>query len=302
MHNYPLLLGSLPKTAPWGGDNLEKLYGKSSSFEKCGESWELSVRPDQQSVIQNGPAAGKTLRDYLGDAHRPFPLLIKLIDACDKLSIQVHPNDEEAARFGDLGKTEMWYILHADPGACLIYGLKPGITAAQFRAALEAGSAELALHYQPVREGECYFIPAGMVHGIGAGIVVAEIQQNSDLTYRVYDYDRADQNGRKRPLHVEQAIKVLRPFTPEEVEALRFAKGRAGLVQCDYFSVFLQHAPYSDTATHFQALLILSGSGAITAGGVTVLLKAGDCCYLPDQLGPYQVTGALQFLITKETF
>ncbi|PWM41624.1 MAG: mannose-6-phosphate isomerase [Clostridiales bacterium] len=300
MHKIPLLLSYLPKTALWGGGQLQALFQKESPFEKLSETWELSVREGNDSRILNGPDQGKTLREYLGPAHRPFPLLIKFIDAADRLSVQVHPDDAYAAREHDQGKTELWHILRAKPGAEIIYGLREGAGPAAFKEALQAGRLDTVLHHQPVSAGETYFIPAGMVHGIGAGIVVAEIQQNSDLTYRVYDYGRRDQNGRLRPLQIDQALSVIRPFTPEQIRAIQFARGETGLANCPYFSVELLHAPVAGRADRFTVLLATGGSGAIIKGGCRLPLQAGNCCFLPDQMGDYEINGDLTFLKVKE--
>ncbi|MBQ3085261.1 MAG: class I mannose-6-phosphate isomerase [Clostridia bacterium] len=298
MMRYPLLLRPIAKTALWGGNRLRTI-APDAPFDKISEIWALSVRADDNSVILNGPHAGQTLREYLGH-DRPFPLLIKFIDACDKLSVQVHPDDAAAALEGDQGKTEMWHILQAEPGAELIYGLKEGCTAADFKAAVAEKNVDRVLHHQPVKAGETYFIPAGMVHGIGAGILVAEIQQNSDLTYRVYDYDRIGPDGKLRPLHTEKAMEVTKEFTAEETHALQFEAGEAGLVNCRYFGVFRHDAPYTGNAEAFEILLVTDGAGYITYKNEKIPLKAGDCCYLPAEMGGYKISEGLTLLRAKE--
>lgn len=297
---YPLLLSSIPKAALWGGERLQALFGKDGP-DPLAETWELSVREQEKSVILNGPAAGRTLEDYLGVAPQSFPLLVKLIGAAHRLSVQVHPDDAYAAAAGSYGKTEMWYVLEAADGAELIYGLKPGVDRAAFQKAVESGQLEKVLHRQPVKAGECYFIPAGMIHGIGARVVVAEVQQNSDLTYRVYDYDRTDKDGHPRPLHLRQALDVVRPFTPEEIHGIRFAKGEAGLVNCPFFFTDLKNAPFTGHAAQFQALLAVGGEGEVISADGRAALRAGCCCVLPEDLGDYEVTGTLQFLQIAET-
>lgn len=294
---YPLLLSAIPKTALWGGQKLNRYY-ENCPYEKFSELWVLSVRPEDQCLIRNGAYAGQTLREYL-ETDAPFPLLIKFIDAADKLSVQVHPDDALAALDGDQGKTEMWYIMEAEEGAELIYGLKPGKTAADFKAAVEAGNVDAVLHHQPVKAGETYFIPAGMIHGIGAGILVAEIQQNSDLTYRVYDYDRVGADGKKRPLHIEKSIEAAKEFTPAQVEALQFEAGKEGIVNCCYFKVEEKAGGFSGNATDFEVLMVTEGSGTVAAGGEEVPLKAGECCYLPAGMGAYTVAGELKTLRVK---
>ena len=294
-NKYPLLLSSIPKTALWGGQKLNRYY-ENCPYEKFSELWVLSVREEDQCVIQNGSEKGKTLREYLGH-NEPFPLLIKFIDAADKLSVQVHPDDEMGAKEGDQGKTEMWYIMEAEEGAELIYGLKEGKTAADFCKAVEAGNVDSVLHHQPVKAGETYFIPAGMIHGIGAGILVAEIQQNSDLTYRVYDYDRVGADGKKRPLHIEKSMAAAKDLTPADVERLQFEGGSEGIVNCCYFMVAQHDGAFKGCVKDvFEVLMVTSGCGRVTAGGETVELKAGQCCYLPENLGEYTVEGDLTLL------
>lgn len=300
MKKYPLLIQYIPKTALWGGTKLHARYQKVAPFEKISETWELSVREQDDCLIRNGEYEGMTLGTYLGDAHKPFPLLIKFIDANDKLSVQVHPDDAYAALDNDLGKTEMWYILEAEEGANLIYGLKEGATSEDFKAAVKAGKIEEVLNHQPVAAGETYFIPAGMVHGIGKGILVAEIQQSSDLTYRVYDYDRRDAAGNLRELHVEKAMDVTRPFTKEDVDAVRFAKGVQGLANCPYFFTDKKTAPFKGETKEYEILLFIAGSGEILFNGERIPVKAGDCCYLPDDMGAYEIKGETDFLFVKE--
>ena len=193
----------------WGGDRLVREYGKTDGGPKIAESWELAVHKEGVCTIANGEYAGMKLNEYLGSDD--FPTLIKLIDACDNLSIQVHP-----------AKTEMWYIVEAEEGAQLVYGLKGRFDEKTFRKALAEGTVEQLLRYVPVHKGDIFFIPTGLVHAIGKGILIAEIQQNSNITYRVYDYNRL-QNGKPRELHVEQAISVIRDFTEEDIRAARFS-------------------------------------------------------------------------------
>lgn len=209
----------------WGGRRLKKLFGKKLPPGKAiGESWELSDRPGQQSTIVGGAFHGWTLSRLMAErreallgrelaARNPahFPLLAKFIDACDKLSVQVHPDDAGARRLGyaDRGKTECWVIVHAEPGARINRGFNPGVTRADFRKALAGGRLEEVLHYFAVRAGDVIALPPGTVHDIGAGIVLAEIQQNSDLTFRVYDYNRPGLDGRPRELHVKEALAAM---------------------------------------------------------------------------------------------
>ena len=201
MQVYPLKLKPAVKEIIWGGDKLKTAYGKEAPFDKLAESWELTVRPDGMNVIENGEYAGMTLGEYIEkagnsviaagyDADR-FPLLIKFIDARDRLSIQVHPSDDYAlANENEYGKTEVWYIVEADEGAELVFGLSRDYTKEAFDKAVAENTVETLLNRVKVHAGEVYFIPSGLVHAIGAGILICEIQQNSNVTYRVYDYGR----------------------------------------------------------------------------------------------------------------
>ena len=215
---YPLLFQPLFQERIWGGRSLEQLYRKALPPRiPVGESWEISDRPEAQSIIQNGPLAGKSLqwlmqnhsRELLGEA-RPlagrFPLLVKILDAREKLSLQVHPPAAQAPALGGEPKTEMWFITHAEPGAELYAGLRRGATRSEFEARLAQGSVEACFHRIPVRAGDAMFLPSGRVHAIGAGLVIFEIQQNSDTTYRVFDWNRRDSEGKSRALHVPESL------------------------------------------------------------------------------------------------
>ena len=247
MKLYPYLLSSVLKSPIWGGTHLIREWGKQTEKDTVGESWELTVRADAASCICNGCYAGKTVQElidvdptvvmgassYIGGV---FPLLVKLIDAGDRLSVQVHPDDAYAARVeNDRGKTEMWYIVDAEEGAEIICGLREGVSHADFEKAIADRTLDAVLHHQPVHAGETYFIPAGLPHAIGGGILIAEIQQNCDLTYRVYDYDRRQKDGTLRELHVEKALDVIRGFEKEEIEALQYARTDASAAKDGVF-------------------------------------------------------------------
>ncbi len=313
---YPMKVSYVPRERIWGGERLEHLFGKKAPFDRLGETWELTVRPDGMSHVENGAFAGLPLDEVIArlgnDAVSPayqggtFPLLIKLIDAQDRLSVQVHPDDAYAARVEhDVGKTEMWVVLAAEPGAELVYGLREGVDRAAFAAAVAAGRVEDVLLRHPVRAGDVCFIPSGLVHAIGAGIVVAEIQQNSDLTYRVYDYNRRQGDGTLRTLHVAAALDVVRPFTAEQIDALRFSR-KSGkddentLADCDYFRVeritVAGEVSLSVTRDSFAALLCIRGSGTVSGGGETVALSAGECCFVPAGCGTCTLGGDMVLL------
>jgi len=224
--NQPLYLRPHFSERPWGGDRLARFYGKDTPPGKIiGESWEVADRPEAQSIVVSGPFDGWTLRRLLQtDASgvlgalaaraQRFPLLAKFIDAAADLSVQVHPCDEGAKPYNDRGKTECWIVLHAQPGARIIRGLKPGTGRDEFQQAVKEDRVEAVLHSFVARVGDVVALPPGMVHALGAGLVVAEIQQNSDLTFRIYDYRRLGLDGKPRQLHVAQALAAIRFDAP----------------------------------------------------------------------------------------
>lgn len=326
---YPMKLRGYTRAAIWGGVRLRREWGKRlpDISENVAESWELTVRERENSVVQNGKFAGRTLGEVLRAPTRwdmvtpdwdggRFPLLVKLLDAGSDLSVQVHPDDAYASRVEhDTGKTEMWVILEAEPGARLVCGLKEGIRRADFCDAVAEGRVGEVLRYRTVRAGDICFIPAGMVHAIGGGILLAEIQENSDLTYRVYDYDRVDKDGNKRPLHTEKACEAVRAFSDDEVEAMRFstarpcmeADGGTLLAACDFFTVRsrrLGGRHGADLAGSFDGFVAPGGfsyllvtDGAITLTAPTdgafapVTLARGESAFLPAGMGAYRVDG-----------
>ena len=320
---YPLKLSYVAKNALWAGKRLKKEFGKRSEHETISESWELTVRSDEMSHVLNGTAKGITLAQYFDrygyDCVTPcfqkgdrFPLLIKLIDANDVLSVQVHPDDTYArAVEQDSGKTEMWYIIDAKEGASLIYGLKDGISKEEFGKAIAQGKIGEAVNEISVRPGDTYFIPSGMTHAIGAGILIAEIQQNADLTYRVYDFDRVGADGKKRELHVDKALDVIRPFSEEEIDAIRYARGRTPmsgelLANSDYFSVQKLTVREQDagetvnvTPDSFVSVLCIDGSGSIDFDGESYPVCKGDSYFLPAGMGACRLTGSATVILSR---
>ncbi|MBQ9265360.1 MAG: class I mannose-6-phosphate isomerase [Clostridia bacterium] len=230
---------------PWGGDGLKRVFHKDIPDVRTGESLEVSAIPGLESRDPEGRTLTELMAQYgeklTGKGYAsPFPLLLKLLDARDTLSVQVHPNDAYAAQVEHkLGKTEAWHILSAAPGAQLVYGVKAGTTKEALLAASQAGAAvEKLLRRVDVKAGETYYIPAGMVHAIGEGIILYEIQQSSDVTYRFYDWERADKNGNKRELHIQKAVDVTRvDFQPDAVKGLELAPGHYRLLHEQYFSL-----------------------------------------------------------------
>ncbi|MBQ7346851.1 MAG: class I mannose-6-phosphate isomerase [Clostridia bacterium] len=316
---YPLQLCGVTKSPIWGGTRLLRDWNKTSAASTVGESWELTVRTQEKCVVTNGTLGGKTLDEVIkaygtavtggGFGAGDFPLLIKLIDAEDDLSVQVHPDDAYAARVeNDRGKTEMWYIVDAAPGAELICGLADGVSREDYANAVKAGDVMSALKRQPVRVGETYFIPAGLPHAIGKGILIAEIQQNCDRTYRVYDYDRRQPDGSLRELHVEKALDVIRPFTDAEIDAIRYSKvngvydRKRLLAHCDFFRVekltlSADAEPISDGS--MRHILCLSGKAQLAYHGETYTVTRGDSWLLPASLTNVTATGDATLLLSS---
>jgi mannose-6-phosphate isomerase len=246
MNKYPLKLKSVFKDAIWGGDTLIMKYGKKCDINRLAESWELTLHAEGMSIIENGEYTGMTLAEYLGiecdsDGHYDFPLLIKYIDARKDLSVQVHPN-----------KTELWYIVEAAEGAQLVYGLKNDFNETSFRAAINEGKLEELLYYIDIHAGEFYLLPSGLIHAIGGGILIAEFQQNSNITYRVYDYNRG------RELHTESAI--------DTIKKLNENGNYSGMTECEYFKIekkLIKGETVIEAANTFAHILCIDGSGII---------------------------------------
>lgn len=300
---YPLKFLPLFKNVIWGGNRLKDYGFNYDPLPNCGELWALSSVEGRESVIANGFLAGNTLNEaieiYMGDLvgdrvfnryGTEFPLLVKLIDAADDLSIQVHPDDELAQRRGmPQGKTEMWYVMEADPGATLISGFRRDTTPEEYTAALQSGHLTGLLHSEQPEPGDVYFIPAGRVHALGKGLLVAEIQQTSDCTYRIYDYDRPDKDGRKRQLH-----------TAEAMDAIDFG-GIEGHAHTHYHahpneSTTIAACPYFDTRIipldtpirknleehdSFVIYLCVDGIAAVKSMGTIAPMHAGECVLVP---------------------
>lgn len=310
---YPMKLKAPLKDYLWGGTKLKDFYNKTTDLEKVAESWELSCHKDGASEIVNGEAAGQTLAAYIKTAGNEilgekaakfpyFPLLIKLIDAKDNLSVQVHPGDEYALRVeGEYGKTEMWYIVDCEPGASLLYGFTKVLEKEEFRRRIADNTLLEVCNKVPVKKGDVFFIESGTLHAIGKGILIAEIQQNSNTTYRIYDYDRRDKDGNPRELHVDKAVEVTNLKPPRiantDVLSMDFmAGGKLQLLsKCGYFTVY--HADI-DGICHFkagkesfQAVTALSGSLCLQAETGTVGIGQGDTVFIPAGMGEYRLEG-----------
>ncbi len=319
---YPIFMDPAYKHYLWGGDRLNPVMGKKSPYPKTGESWELSTHKDGQSIARNGELIGKSLTEIVEHwgaacigsrfANMPtesigkdFPILIKFIDAKQNLSIQVHPNDEYSlAHENQQGKTEMWYILDAEPGCGLYYGFNRDLTREEFEAKTADGTITDAMNFCPCKVGDVFFIPAGTIHAICEGILVAEIQQNSNITYRVFDYNRVDDNGNKRELHTKKAADVtcLEAIDPRN-NSIDENQAVATLAACEYFTVKRANLSGSITLTadadSFHALLITEGSPVIKCGRDSYPCQKGDCVFIPAGMGSYDVEGAGQLLIAS---
>lgn len=296
------------KDAIWGGERLTKEYHKTYSGKRLAETWELSCHPDGPSLIGEGPFAGITLPEYIEAKGRrilgsncqifqDFPILIKLIDAEDDLSIQVHPNNTDALEVEhQYGKSEMWYVLDAEPGAFIYYGLKHPVSRDEFRRRIENHTLTHVLNATPVHRGDVFYIPAGMVHAICKGIVIAEIQQNSNVTYRVYDYGRTGANGAPRQLHIEQAIQV------SKLEPPRTGYNFGGhLVRCAYFTVdkYISPCCIDTDEESFSSLLVIDGAGTIVCGDEEISARKGDSIFISAASGKSKVNGEISVLCTR---
>ncbi|MCX7710533.1 MAG: class I mannose-6-phosphate isomerase [Clostridia bacterium] len=318
---YPLKFKPVYKDYIWGGRNLEKL-GRTLPEGIVAESWEIACHPDGMSYVANGELEGLSLQEAVSkykaalvgsrlhtDSNFKFPLLIKLIDANDKLSVQVHPEDSYADLHenGELGKNEMWYILSAKPGAKLVYDVLPGVTKETFNQAVQDGNIEGCLKYIDVAPGDVINIPAGLVHAIGEGIVLAEVQQNSNTTYRVYDYDRVDKHGNKRPLHIDKALEVI-DFNScgrkEKATGLKVNLGpdstKTYQIANKYFSVEFYDirgkVEESSNENCFYLFVFLEGKGKINFETGSVEVAAGESVLIPASLGEYSIEGNIKAL------
>ncbi|ORX24342.1 mannose-6-phosphate isomerase, class I [Thermoanaerobacterium sp. PSU-2] len=295
----------------WGGDALKTKYGFNVPYgKKIGELWCISDNTTAVSEVDGGIYDGVKLSELVnkhgdelygeGKSYDRFPLLIKIIDANDKLSVQVHPDDDYAYHYenGDIGKTEMWYIIDAKPGAKLICGLKEGTTKEQFKSLLEKERLEECLNEIEVKPGDVVYIPSGMVHAIGEGILICEIQQNSDLTYRVYDYNRVDDNGNKRELHIDKALDVIDFNLKSDKIVPKYKKVDGGsianVVQSKYFKtdvIYVESTVNIETNGIFNTLVMVEGEGKIIYEDGEADLKSGESLLIPASIGKYTITG-----------
>jgi len=306
MKPYPLRTKPFFRDYIWGGRKLGTVLGKEIPSEgDWAESWEFVDHAEHQSVVTNGPLAGQTVREIAQHSHdwlfgchsiKRLPLLLKYLDCNRVLSVQVHPDDAYAEQMDtpDFGKTEAWYIVDAEPGSVLYAGLKEGVTKADLRAAVEAGRVEETLHEIQPKAGDCLFIPAGTVHALGAGLLVAEIQQASNTTFRLFDWNRLGADGKPRPLHVDQALEVI-DFAagPQNLQVSDRTAGAEVLVDCDKFILTRHQGSATLTPTgSFRLLTAPHGGVEITwdaDGPQSEKLGRGESVMLPAAMPDVQV-------------
>ena len=290
---------------PWGGGKLRKLFNKDIPDDMTGESLEISALPGRESVIVNGELSGKTLTEaadvmgaeLLGE-FKEFPLLLKLLDAKERLSVQVHPDDEYAARVeGKRGKTEAWYILNADPGAKLVFGVKAK-SSEELREIVASGHIEDTLNWIDVRPGDCLYIQSGTVHAIGGGIVLYEIQQSSDVTYRMWDWGRPREIHTQKALDVTRCDIVTRPVEPQTTEVM--GGERISLIDGDFFKLTrLNVMGRMPVEADSFALITALGEGAIEYDGGSVLVHNGESVLIPAAMHDFMVSGHLTVLMSE---
>ena len=326
--NSPFLLKPAGKDYLWGGTRLNDDFSKEIDLDPLAETWECSTHPDGPSIVASGAFAGRLLPEvlkehpeYLGTHPRSIfpgregelPILVKFIDAKKDLSVQVHPDDDYARQYenGQLGKTEMWYVIDATKSARLVYGFSEPMNKKELRKSLLDGTVERYLRYVPVHRDDVFLIRAGTVHAIGTGALIAEIQESSNLTYRMYDYNRVGKDGKKRELHIDKALDVADLGSSEEPrQPMRILKYRPGcatelLSRCRYFQVERmllnterqrQLVEFRTGSNSFQVLLCVQGCGVLHGENESLLFFKGDCIFVPADSEQLKLHGKAQFL------
>lgn len=313
----PFYLKAPVKDYIWGGTRLRELFGKEGG-DRLAESWELSCHPDGECYIMGGEFDGMKLSDFVNEhpeavgsgfkSGDSFPVLVKLIDAKNDLSVQVHPNDEYAHKYeNDNGKTEMWYVIDAAPDSELIYGFNEELSKEEFRKAIENNTLMEKLRRVPVKQGDVFFIEPGTLHAIGKGILIAEIQQSSNVTYRVYDYGRLGADGKPRPLHIEKALEVTntKPLDPERpVYGLELDGVVTQLLaDCQYFNVnrhrlIKELELYADKNSFAHVLMIGGSGGELAADNHRLELTMGSSVFVPAGTGAFAIKGNCDVIVT----
>ena len=322
MGNYPFLLRPSGKDYLWGGNRLNSEFVKNIDMFPLAETWECSTHPDGPCYAVGGKFDGMELAfilelhpEYLGShpvSQGGLPILVKLIDARENLSVQVHPTDAYAREHenGQLGKTEMWYVLDAGRDTELVYGVSRSVTRKELEKAIQQGTVEKYLQKVPVRKGDVFFIEAGTIHALGAGALVAEIQESSNLTYRLYDYNRIGKDGNRRPLHIERAMEAAsldESTSPRQpLRVLRYRQGAASelLCRCRHFEVNRllvnterrQTVAFQADSLSFRVLLCVSGCGTLRFAGEALDVYKGDCIFVPAESARIRLHGQMEFL------
>ncbi len=322
-NNFPMMLRPIGKSYLWGGSRINEFFNKRIDLNPLAETWECSAHKDGLSKVVSGEFKGETLDvvlsqhpEFLGNkyasANGELPILVKFIDAKDNLSVQVHPDDEYAYNYenGQKGKSEMWYVLQANKEARLVYGLNKDTDVEEFREAINEGRTAEFLREVPVKKGDVFFIEAGTIHAIGKGALIAEIQENSNLTYRLYDYNRKDKNGNTRELHVDKALTVANlkhtenvkrrerifNYYPGCVSEYLFGSNFFGVTRLSINTSNRTEFSYKADENSFRVLLCIEGAGDITYEGRTMRFYRGDCIFVPSNSPELKIHGVANVL------
>ncbi|WP_407639593.1 mannose-6-phosphate isomerase, class I [Anaerobacillus alkalidiazotrophicus] len=310
----PIFLEPVFKERIWGGDRLHRLFGYHIPSEQTGECWAISAHSNGESIVKSGRFEGKSL-SYLWEHHQElfgnrteakFPLLTKILDAKNDLSVQVHPDDHYASKVenGEPGKTECWYVIDCEPGAEIIIGHQAK-TKQKFVEMIETGQWNKLLSRLKVQKGDFFYVPSGTIHAIGAGVLILETQQSSDITYRVYDYDRVDPDGRTRKLHLDKAIEVSNIPHPDNATAplVNVYEGASivTFVRANYFSVYkweIQTSLSYEVTEDFLICSVIEGCGELKTGAGTYPFQKGDHFLLSNQIGRVEVEGKITVIVS----
>lgn len=312
MPDYPIKFKPILKEKIWGGRKLRNLLGKVTENEMIGESWEISGVNESVSVVDNGPLKGTSLQSLLetfGETlvgrsvfarfGNEFPLLVKFIDAREILSVQVHPDDKMARELHDsMGKTEMWYVIQADKEAVINVGFQKDVQKRDYLQALEKGNIKDLLNFEKVHRGDCFFIQPGTIHAIGAGVLLAEIQQSSDITYRVFDWNRKDAEGKSRELHTDQALNAI-DFKSRDDFRLDYKKtenNSSNIATCPFFTTNYLPVKGSITKNYFNLdsfviLMCVGGSADVSTEEGSESIKKGETIFIPAQVNEVTISG-----------
>lgn len=312
MINYPIKFEPILKEKIWGGNKLKEILKKKTTENNIGESWEISDVKDNVSIVENGPLKGKSLSDLIRNYQHQiigkknfevfganFPLLIKFIDANKNLSVQVHPHDETARELHDsFGKNEMWYILQADEGSKINIGFSKNVSKSEYLESLKAGKISSLLNFEEVKKGDSFFIKTGKIHAIGSGVLLAEIQQTSDITYRIYDWDRKDAEGNSRELHTALALNVI-DFERKEDYKMPFVKSlnaSSNIVSCKYFTtnfMFINGNVKKDYSQldSFVIYMCVGGKAIISIKNNSETITLGQSLLIPAENKEIEIRG-----------